>query len=703
MFKVKIKTKYAMIMMTGLFLLFSAVYVNAASMLNFSGKITDVGGAELADGVYDMKFKIFDAQTAGSILWSEDLTTVNRFGGIISSVSGRVYTYSSEHATTTLRVGQYLYNASTSEAALIVDFNQGAQTITVASGSPTWSVGQVINNRPFVEGGVINENLGSVTDLDIDFSQTRYLELEFNGEVMEPRKILDTAANAFNAERLGGQNASDFANVNNNLSVFGQWDFVNILNVSTSSATTALTVNQGGTGDIVRFMHGTTTSFAILADGQVRFENYSFPILDGGAGYVLKTDGNGVVSWQVDLTSNVGSSWATNIDNSIIYPADTAQIVVVGSNATSTPGYRLEVRNGSSLFEGVRISNSLFIGGAITNGLWNGAAITNTYIASSSVWNNTYNVVTASSTEWQTGYTYRLTSASGEFTLSNNQLAINASYNIPLTASTSQWVTAYGWGNHALAGYLVKANNLSDLNSSSTARINLGLAIGTNVQAYSANLSELGALVKAADKMIYLDGFGNYNLTAFTTMARSLMDDVDAASMRTTLGLGTMATINNIGSTTITVLGTVTTGKWQGDVVAVAYGGTGTSTVQAGYLLMGNGSGGYSLVASTTLGSTPALTGLTDVNISGVQNGQLIRWDSVTSKWVNISTSSLNIDLGNTTGTLAVNRGGTGKITWTQGGLLFATTTNELAQIENGTSGYALTWSNTLGRPVWAS
>jgi hypothetical protein len=95
---------------------------------------------------------------------------------------------------------------------------------------------------------------------------------------------------------------------------------------------------------------------------------------------------------------------------------------------------------------------------------------------------------------------------------------------------------------------LVKANNLSDVTSASTARTNLGVAIGTDVQAHDADLDAIAGLTSAADKGIQFTGSGTAATYDLTTAGKALLDDADASAQRTTLGLGTIATqeANNV-------------------------------------------------------------------------------------------------------------------------------------------------------------
>lgn len=106
--------------------------------------------------------------------------------------------------------------------------------------------------------------------------------------------------------------------------------------------------------------------------------------------------------------------------------------------------------------------------------------------------------------------------------------------------------------------------------NASAARTNLGLSIGSDVQAYSTHLSSLVNAQKIAGNFVVGNG------TTWTVQS--------GATARNSLGLGALATANTIDNS-----------NWSGAVLAIANGGTGTTTA--------TGTG------SVVLASSPALTG----------------------------------------------------------------------------------------------
>lgn len=116
----------------------------------------------------------------------------------------------------------------------------------------------------------------------------------------------------------------------------------------------------------------------------------------------------------------------------------------------------------------------------------------------------------------------------------------------------------------------------------SAQRTTLGVAIGTNVQAFDATLTALAAY----------NTNGLLTQTAADTFTgRTLTGTTDVITVTNGNGVSGNPTITiaatYVGQTSITTLGTITTGTWTGTTIAVANGGTGRTSHAAYAVICG--------------------------------------------------------------------------------------------------------------------
>ena len=154
-------------------------------------------------------------------------------------------------------------------------------------------------------------------------------------------------------------------------------------------------------------------------------------------------------------------------------------------------------------------------------------------------------------------------------------------------------------------------------------------------QTQNAVLTDLAGLSQATDKLPYFDSATTAATTTLTSFARTLLDDADAATARTTLGVDAAGTDNSTDVTLATVTDnylSISSQQITAGTVPVSLGGTGSTTASA---------------ARTALG----------VDAAGTDNSTPVTLASVASNYLSLSGQQI------TAGTVPISLGGTGSTT----------------------------------------
>ena len=171
-------------------------------------------------------------------------------------------------------------------------------------------------------------------------------------------------------------------------------------------------------------------------------------------------------------------------------------------------------------------------------------------------------------------------------TLGLETMAVQPASGVAITGGTavlsSGTITYAAINGGVISGItdLAIADGGTGASTASGARTNLGLAIGTDVQAYDPALASIAGLTTASGQFIYTTASDTYATATITAAGRAILDDADASAQRTTLGLGSLAVKNTVGSGDYDSSSIVTANIADGAITTAKLADSGVTTVK---------------------------------------------------------------------------------------------------------------------------
>lgn len=268
---------------------------------------------------------------------------------------------------------------------------------------------------------------------------------------------------------------------------------------------------------------------------------------------------------------------------------------------------------------------------------------------------------------------------SGAFTTltSNQTISGNKTFTgtVDLSGATLSGNTTFS-NNLTVTGNLQVDGTTTTVNSTTLTVDDKNIELGSVATPTDTTADGGGITLKGATDhtIVWTNSTDSWDFSEHVNIASGKEFKINGTSVLSASTLG-----SGVTSSSLTTVGTIATGTWNGSTIGRAYGGTGlTAAPSNGQLLIGNGSG-YTL-ATLTAGSNVTITeGSGSITIAassgssvsagdGIDvSGSTVSIDAKANGGLVIESTELAVDLGasSITGTLAVADGGTGATTLT--------------------------------------
>jgi hypothetical protein len=509
------------------------------------------------------------AQTiAGAKTFNNDITAPNFIGNVTGNLSGNATTAS--NATTAGNITATVNTTLTeltnlSTVGTITSGIWSGTTIALAKGGTgaTTAAGALANL-----GAEANANKSTATDLgstsssDVLFPSQKavktYVDTRVASAGVADGSITnDKLAGTIAASKLIGTDINTVGTITT-----GVWSgtAIAIANGGTGATTAAGAKTNLGLNNVENTALSTWTGSAnITSVGNIAAagKTFTFNNLVLGSGSLeakISTDDGGNKPLSLYPNANVESTrfWGNG------------NVTIQTGGTFTNSGYKLEVGGTTNFIGNSSITGNLNVSGDITGGTWSGTAIPFSKL----------NITKANITGL--GVQEGLTAGSG--------ISINTGTISATGLTTSNLSSTAGITNAQLA------NSTTTLGSTT---MTLGGTV-TSVTGLTSVSSTgfTGALTGNASTATTLATSRNINGVAFNGSA-----DITIAADANTLSGTTLA--SNVVNSSLTSVGTITSGIWSGTTIAIANGGTGLTSLTSGQIPFGNG--------TSALGASPNL------------------------------------------------------------------------------------------------